>query len=355
MPLEPYKRGETYWFRGRIEELPNCEYIRKSTGKTTKAGAQAVVNDYIQRRLRIYYGSPISEFTFADALLIYDAKPKEAENLLLLQEHVNHLPVTDISEHFVKSLCRKLQPNNGTATWDRSIITPIRAVINNAHKSGKCPHCRITGFSADETDDQNESRGAETPGEIVPADWPWIIAFRNAANPYLKGMSLLMFETAARISQVIQLEPKNLISEEAKIWLPRSKKTKAQWVKISPELATELSTLKPKRPIRTKKQYPLRIFGYASKDGVYGAWKTTCKRAGIQYIPPHAAGRHAFATELIVNQGIDVKTVADAGRWADPALVLRRYAHSKKADEQKTELMRTARVQAEREAKGNAL
>jgi len=39
MPLKLLKRGKNWWFRGRIEELPDSEYFRQGTGKTTEADA----------------------------------------------------------------------------------------------------------------------------------------------------------------------------------------------------------------------------------------------------------------------------------------------------------------------------
>ena len=58
------------------------------------------------------------------------------------------------------------------------------------------------------------------------------------------------------------------------------------------------------------------------------AWTNTCRRAGIPYATHHEAGRHSFATEMIVRRGIDAKTTADLGGWEDPSLLLRRYVHS---------------------------
>ena len=69
------------------------------------------------------------------------------------------------------------------------------------------------------------------------------------------------------------------------------------------------------------------MFGYATRGGVANAWRSICKDAGIPYLSPHAA-RHGFYTDLRVIQGIDPITAAKAGRWSDPALPDKIYAHS---------------------------
>ena len=40
MPLTPYKRGDTWWVKGRIEDngLPITDYLRESTGASTESG-----------------------------------------------------------------------------------------------------------------------------------------------------------------------------------------------------------------------------------------------------------------------------------------------------------------------------
>ncbi|MBZ0212620.1 MAG: alpha/beta hydrolase, partial [Nitrospirae bacterium] len=86
-----------------------------------------------------------------------------------------------------------------------------------------------------------------------------------------------------------------------------------------------------------------RVFGYANRNGVYGAWRTACKEAGIDAIMPHAAGRHGFGTEMLVRQHLDPATVASGGRWADMALMLRTYIHAEDPTSKIQEALRAGR------------
>ena len=77
-----------------------------------------------------------------------------------------------------------------------------------------------------------------------------------------------------------------------------------------------MAALKPKRPKnrKTGKLMAATVFGYGSSTGYNNRWKKICKRAGIQYLSAHPAGRHGFFTELVVRQGVDPVTAAKADR-----------------------------------------
>ena len=68
-------------------------------------------------------------------------------------------------------------------------------------------------------------------------------------------------------------------------------------------------------------------------------------RAEIEILTPHEAGRHGFYTELTVRRGLDRRTAAEAGRWADPVLSDRIYARSELPDAGVRQQIRTKPVQ----------
>lgn len=163
-------------------------------------------------------------------------------------------------------------------------------------------------------------------------DNEWIEAFCGTADPYNAALVRFMFETAARIDQAVSLKPDDLNSAENKVLLKAQKGHSESWITVSPEMMDELIALSPKRPKnrKTKSFMAPRVFGYGSSTGYNTRWKTICKRAGIQYLAAYPAGRHGFFTELVVRQGVDPVTAAKAGRWSDPNLPMRIYAHAEK-------------------------
>lgn len=70
------------------------------------------------------------------------------------------------------------------------------------------------------------------------------------------------------------------------------------------------------------------MFGYSSANACIWAWKDTCKRAGIEYVTRHEAGRHSAATEMIVRNTVNPATAAALGGWKNPTMLLKRYAHA---------------------------
>lgn len=98
-----------------------------------------------------------------------------------------------------------------------------------------------------------------------------------------------------------------------------------------------------------------RVFGYGSSTGYRKRWQTICKKAGISYLSAHSAGRHGFFTELVVRQGVDPVTAAKAGRWSDPNLPLRIYAHAETDEAEIRARFRTDHVRTDHEVRPRSL
>ena|SRR5208337_1239187 len=57
------------------------------------------------------------------------------------------------------------------------------------------------------------------------------------------------------------------------------------------------------------------------------AWENTVKRAKLPYACRHEAGRHSFATQMMVRNKMDIKTTMDLGGWENAASLMK-YLHS---------------------------
>lgn len=332
MPLEPYKRGNTWWAKGKIEfnGKPITSYYRQSTGASSKAGAQDWINEETDRQRRRYIvGDEATKLTFAEAVLQYPAKPKEAEYLMPLVGEIGHRAVDDLTPREIKQIAPKLYPDLATDTWQRYVITPIKAVINHAHDEGLCHPKRIKGYSEKERIAQDERRGKQSRPEIEPFTRAWVDKFLTEADAYNAAMVQFIFETGARIDQVVSIVPKDLDLMNHRVWIKAQKGHPAQWISISTAMVVTLANLPARKPRnrKTGTQLTPRVFGYADRSGMRKAWTTICKRAGIPYLSPHK-GRHGFYTELRVNQQVDPITAAKAGRWKNHSLPDQKYAHS---------------------------
>lgn len=357
MPLKAYQRPDTpiWWAKGRIE----CEghtitdYLRFSTGALTEAEAWIVINDRIDRERRKYLLGEQRAFTWDEAVMLYDAKPKEAGFLIRLHDHLSGKMVSEIFPQMVRDLCPKVYPKASTDTWRRQVITPISAVINNAHDLGKCAPIKIKGFTTQQRIDQDHQRGRQSRPKIIAGDWQWIDSLRGHASDHVIAGLELMFETGCRVTQMTSLQPHDVDLKNNQVWMIAQKGHPAQWVKISHSMMITLANLPPKRPthvISGQKGLP-KVFGFADRTGYTNALKRACKAAGVDYRSPHAAGRHGFYTELTVRQGLSRKDAAHHGRWSGTKLPDTNYAHSEASEADARDAIRTNRVQA-KPAKG---
>jgi integrase len=217
----------------------------------------------------------------------------------------------------IHDLAKRLKPDAKASTRNRHVIVPCRAVINYAAERGLCPHIRVKGF-----------REAKVIRKAV--DREWIDKFMaHAPHRHLGLMALFMFTTGARISEAIRLTPDDVDLVGLKATLGKTENGNPRVYHLTRELADEMHSLPPKRV----KDGSWRVFGYMTPGAPQEAWENTVKRARLPYASRHEAGRHSFATEMIVRRGQDVKTTADLGGWEDPTLLMRRYVHSEKLDD----------------------
>jgi integrase len=332
MPLEPYLRGSTWWAKGRVEYLGAAitEYYRCSTGASDESGARAWCRDEEERRVRRHLLGDEKALTFAEAVMLYEPDSKTAAYLIPITAKIGSQLVRDITPKVIRDLGAELYPDASTDTWIRHVVSPARAVINNAHDLGKCPPIRIKGYSREERVLQDRKRGKRSRVKKQPGSWEWLLKFRAHADRRHAALALTMFVTGARISQAIEMHPgKHCDLQNGRICIPGAKGHDDRWLDIPPELVTELANLPPLYPRGwARKKENLRLFGFADRSSPRKGWAKACKEAGIPLIPFHAAGRHGFGQEMNVRQPIDEKAAGEFGGWADTGLMRRTYTHA---------------------------
>lgn len=332
MPLKAYRRGETWWVRGRVEYLgsPISEYYRCSTGASDEGGARRWCQTEEERVIRRHLLGDEVSLTFAEAVMLYPADAKSAGYLIPITERLGRLFVKDITPKMVRELGEAIYPQASTDTWVRQVISPARAVINNAHDLGKCPPIRIVGYDREKRIAQDRKRGKRSRIKKQPGSWEWLLHFRQYADQRCAALALTMFLTGARISQAIAMHPKKHCDlENGRLCIPAAKGHDDRWLNIPKELAEELMalpTLYPRGVERNPKN--ARLFGFADRSSPRKSWAKACKKAGIPVIPFHAAGRHGFGQEMNIRQSIDEKAAGEFGGWADTALMRRTYTHA---------------------------
>lgn len=312
MPLSVKKRdGSDIWY---VVGQVGGRRINRSSRSTRKADAEAL-RERIQAEVwqRRVLKAP-EHLTFAKAYLLYASDGGNIRFLAPILKHFKERPVHDITGIDVRAAAKKLYPEAGPATWNRQVITPTRAVINRCAEAGKCAPLKVRQFRKDDADVNLIEQY-----QPVAIDRAWIDKFRAACKtPYLKAIVLFMFQTGWRIGETTALTRKHLDLTNRKVALETSKNGEAIEAFITVEMMVELANLPPRYG---------KLFGFSSRHSIYGVWKRTCERAGVAYVPPHQAGRHSFATEMIERHGKSIAATAKAGHWKSHRLLSETYTH----------------------------
>ena len=305
------KRGGIWWYSFTIDG----RRVRRSAKTSDRRLAEDIaIKDEWRNRHAAVHG-PEAVLTFGEALALYVDAGKDTRFLLPILDRLGSVRVGDVKPQIIRSLAKELYPDASPATWNRHVITPIRAVINHAAESGLCPHIRVKRFP--------EAKKQHKPGSAE-----WLRKFRAAcSSQHMAALARFMFETGARIGEAVALTWDDTSLQDGLASFGKTKNGDPHIVYLSPGMVADLANLPPATR-NTRK-----VFAYSSRHSVYGAWQTACDRAGIEYLSPHKAGRHGFATELIVRHGVDIPTTAKLGNWKSHRLLSETYAHPEKERE----------------------
>jgi integrase len=307
MPLKISLRNDSpfYQLSGSI----NGRSIRRSLGTDDRSKAEEKAA-LIEARLwkgELYGDASVARFE--DAALAYLKDGADGRFIGKLLTHFRGRLLKDIKPQDIRAAARVLYPDCKPATWNRQAVAPARAIINHAADNGLCPAITIKAFKTEKV--ARVSVGPE-----------WVKAFRAAAIekkvPHVASLCWFLFETGCRIGEAVGLSLSDMDYVEGSANLGQTKNGEAYFAYFSTPLGAELAQIPPRHE---------RVFRYLDKSGVYKPWRAICASAGIQYVPPHQAGRHSFATALNA-LGWTANDIADAGRWKSVSLVQQTYVHA---------------------------
>lgn len=296
--LRLYQRGKIWWLDGSIDGIR----VRESTRTSVRKDAEQIAAKREREVHQQAVFGPEAVLTFGAATGYYLDAGKSDQYLAPIFAKWERRLVKDIRPGHVHDLARELYPNAGPATHNRQVITPVQAIINHSAKRGLCSPVRFERFKV-----------AKKPSRV--ANEKWLAAFMANTNPRLAALAQFMAMTGARISEAVALDWKNISLTEATATFV-VKGGDARVATLPAPLMKTLLAL----PHRKGK-----VFGYKSRQSIQTAWNSAERRAGIEHIPPHDAGRRLFAT-LMIRSGVDPVTVAEAGGWKSKRLVVEVYA-----------------------------
>lgn len=307
MSLTVTKRdGSPYW---QIVGTLDGRRIRKSSGTTDEAQAEQKAARLEVAHFESSVLGPAAVLKFSTAAAFYRAAGKSTRFLEPIEDHWKDTLVRHITPGKIKLSATELYPEASAATRNRQVIVPTQAIINHAAEMDLCPPIRVKRFGI-------EKRRQDY------ATWEWVETFmRFATTPEIGALACFMYCTGARVSDALALTW-GRVRLAHEVALVDSRKTKRDdWAHLPRPLVIALANLAN----RADKD-EARVFPFKDRFEIRAPWMATIKAAGLPRMTTKAC-RHGFATALL-RKGVDAKTVAKLGRWANPSQVLDTYGHA---------------------------
>lgn len=314
-----YKRGAIWHYAFTVAG----RRFRQSAETPRRDEAEQVAATHEARERRAALLGQQAEITFSEAVEFYIGQRPDARYIGPLNRRFGKMKVSEITPPMVRKAARDIYPDASPATWNRQVVTPTRAIINLSAEEGACPHFRMKKFK----EDGARSRPA--------GDKAWLAAFQSTARRMgydrLAALVRLLFETGARIGQACALTWNDIDLSDRRVTL-RTRKTGANGPQISERtawltaaLVADIANIAPRHP-RT-------VFGYANRSSVAKHWNKVIEKGKLPRLTTHEAGRHGFATEMVVRNNVDPATAADRGGWKSKRLMVETYVHGKQGRE----------------------
>jgi integrase len=207
-----------------------------------------------------------------------------------------------------------LSPDASPATFSRSVIVPIRAVLMHASENGWCDAPRLRAPR------QPEGR----VNYLLPSEAEKLL---DAAAAHLRPLLLMLIGTGARMSEALELEWRDVDLRGGRAILWRTKNGRRRDIDLPPATVAAIASLSHRKGIVFRRPDGMpyadkrRRSGGQITDGFAGA----VRRAGINTeLTPHDL-RHTWASwHYALNR--DLLLLKRDGGWHSVALV-ERYAH----------------------------
>ena len=315
MSLRVVKRGKSpnLYLRGTVRGIS----VFETTGTHDRQAAEAVRIKREGELLNRSVFGPAATVTFAEAAVSYIEEGGETRFLgtydeetgewSLLIGHFGNTVVGKIKQAEVDAAALALYPDAQAATRKRQVYVPMSAVLRHASRKDWCTmltlrHPRVkspvTKWST-----------PERLGQLLPH-----------CTPKLRRLVVFLTYTGARISEALRIDwEADVALDRRMVILRRTKNGKPRTVRLPAPLLTELAAV-------PEEERHGKLFDWAARKAVYGPLKRACKRAGVEYLPPHQQGRHTFATWMRTYAGLDLIGLKEAGGWESLSSV-ERYAH----------------------------
>ncbi len=289
--------------------------IRKSLGTRDKKRAREILAQFEATAWKRHTYGEEAVRLFEEAATSYMQQGGESRYLAPIIKYFKGRTIGTIKPAEIRSMALVLYPKHSPATRNRQAVIPARAVINHAHDLGWCGPLKVKMFDVPKSNKHK------------PVEREWIDAFLEQADkdglPHLAACVLFMHQTAARVSEAINLLGEHVDLNERIAVLAKTKTEEWSVRHLTAELVVRIAAL--------GLQEGERVFSYTERASVNRRMAKVCERAKIARRSTHSAGRHSFGTNAMSVEGASIKAAMDAGGWKSAKLFMETYVHSKEA------------------------
>jgi integrase len=304
MPHLFKRKGSENW---HYDFTVDGKRYRPSAKTTDKRLAEDIAIKHEERVRRAVVHGEEAIIMFPEAVAEYVNDGKDGRFLVPITNFFRKWKVKDITGPEIRKAAKVLYPDAQPATWNRQVITPARAVVNHIADAKGWPKITVKRFKEDK-----KRRPA--------GNQDWLKVFSATAKsldmPETAAMARFMFETATRISEACRLKWDDVDMQLGVAFLEKTKTTPRK-VFLTRAMVIELANI--------RSLYPTLVFGAANRSTAKKRFDKVIVKAGLNRLTSHEIGRHGFATEMIVRNGVDVATTADHGGWKSRRLLMETY------------------------------
>jgi integrase len=303
MPLKlhpPRKEGQSWRVRGSYLGV----HVNRSA-RTHKRNVAGQVLKEIERQIESGKFSERREKTFADAALNYlnvvDPAKGDIVYVKRLMEHFRDTPLRDITQQEIDAASHALYPGGSAATKNRSVYTPVSAVLRKA------------GIRLG-LDRPEGSGGNKATAWLWPEQAEALFEEAGKTNPEFAALLIVLCYTGLRLSEALGLTWNDVRLQDGFAYVPDTKNAEPRAVYLPPVAVAALAN----RNVAGGKPGE-RVFRFTKSGHLYSLLRVAAIRAGVD-LPERSAFhifRHTYATWMRRYGGLDTKGLVATGAWKD--------------------------------------
>jgi integrase len=324
MPLKLVagRHGSPYFYlRGTIRG----RRIDESTGTSDRGSAEAILIKRSAELLEQSIHGDRAVRTFPEAVNSYLDAGGESLHLAPLLKHFARTKIGQIAQAEIDAAAKKLKPRASPATLNRTIYTPMAAVLHHAARKKWCDKPVI-------------ARPAQPKGRVRWVTYEEADRLVASASDNIKPLVVFLFSTGARLSEALELDWREVDLSRGQVVFLDTKNGEDRGVPLHPRAVAALANMPHRKGRVFRRHYggvrwngTVRPVGepYADRNGKGGgqiktAWRKMLERASVTNFTPHDC-RHSWATWHYA-ENRDLRALMELGGWKTPAMVMR-YAH----------------------------